>query len=121
MRRRSTKLDTVPLTVRALTSDGADVRLLLEVDVRSGPLPSELGPERITFALVVPALERWVRQHDLASLTVEVERALGGVAAQFRSELLTLGVHLVRVQVVAVEHLIVSPSGAGARDGHGPD
>ena len=107
--------------VRAFTRDGADVRLLLEADVRSAPTGRSHDTERVTWALVVPALERWVARHDLASLSVELERSLSGVAAQLRRELGELGLELVRVHVDAIEHLIVSPSGAGARATYGPD
>ena len=110
MRRRSTEPDTVPLTVRSLTSDGADVRLLLEAEVRSVPTAPALDAERITHALVVPALERWVGRHELASLTVELERSVSGVAVQLDEQLGALGTRLLRLEVVAVEHLLASPS-----------
>jgi|GEM_PF-5497191 len=110
MRRRSTEPDTVPLTVRTLTSDGADVRLLLEAEVLSASTVPALVTERVTHALVVPALERWVRRHDLASLTVELERSVSGVAVQLNNELDALDTKLLRLEVVAVEHLLASPS-----------
>ncbi len=110
MRRRSTEPDTVPLTVRALTSDGADVRLLLEAEVLSVSVASALVAERVTHALVVPALERWVRRHDLASLTVELERSVSGVAVHLKDELGALDTKLLRLEVIAVEHLLASPS-----------
>ncbi|PWN03105.1 hypothetical protein DJ010_08215 [Nocardioides silvaticus] len=110
MRRRSDEPDTVPLTIRASTSDGADVRLLVEAEVRPALPTHNTGVERITLALVEPALERWVGRHQLSELGGELERSLGGVAAKLRSDLGRLDVDLLRIDVAAVEHLIKSPS-----------
>lgn len=113
MRRRSSEPDTVPLTIRAVTSDGADVRLLVEAEVRPVPPAEDPGVERITHALVEPALEEWVGRHPLSALSGELERSLGGVAARLRVDLGRLDVDLIRLEVPAVEHLIRSPSGDG--------
>ena len=114
MRRRTTEPDTVPLTIRATTSDGADVRLLVEAEVRPALPTHTAGVERVTHALVEPALERWVGRQQLSELSGELERSLGGVAAKLRSDLGRLDVDLLRIDVAAVEHLIRSPSGPDA-------
>ena len=113
MRRRSAGPETVPLTIRALTRDGADVRLLLEAEVRT-ERATELGAERIVHALVVPALERWVARQSLSSLSGELESGLSDVADQLEEEMALLGTELHRIDVAAVEHLLRSPS-AGTR------
>ncbi len=110
MRRRTKEPDTVPLTIRATTSDGADVRLLVEAEVRPALPVHTTGVERVTHALVVPALEHWVGRQQLSELGGELERSLGGVAAKLRSDLGRLDVDLLRIDVEAVEHLIKSPS-----------
>lgn len=95
----------VPVTVRAQTSDGADIRLLLEADVDasgktlSKNVAAEL--ERVALAIVVPAAEEAVRRRDLASLAADPSGGLDDI-----------GGDLLSVRVVAVEHLLLSPSAA---------
>lgn len=91
----------VPLTVRCRTADGADIRLLLEADVATSARTrtAELEIERVAMALVVPAAEEAVRRRDLASL-----------AADPTLDLAHVGGDLLTVRVIAVEHLLASPS-----------
>ncbi|WGY01454.1 MULTISPECIES: hypothetical protein [unclassified Nocardioides] len=89
----------VPLTVRSRTADGADIRLLLEADVDAAGRASAAELERVAFAIVVPAVEEAVRRRELAALAADPTAGLDHI-----------GGALLRVRVVAVEHLIVSPS-----------
>lgn len=91
----------VPVTARCRTADGADIRVLLEADVATAARSrtAELEIERVAMALVVPAAEEAVRRRDLASLVADPSLDLTHV-----------GGDLLTVRVVAVEHLIASPS-----------
>lgn len=90
----------VPLTVRSRTADGADIRLLLEADVVTAGRASTAELERVALAIVVPAAEEAVRRRELATLAIDPTLGLDAV-----------GGHLLSVRVVAVEHLLLSPSG----------
>ena len=89
----------VPLTVRTRIADGAEIRLLLEADVDAPERTPAADLERVAMAIVVPAAEEAVRRRDLAALEADPTAGLDQV-----------GGDLLRVRVVAVEHLIVSPS-----------
>ncbi|MBM7516781.1 hypothetical protein [Nocardioides nitrophenolicus] len=95
----------VPLTVRSRTADGADLRLLLEADVDASGRTSAAELERVAFAIVVPAVEEVVRRRELAQLAEDPTAGLDRI-----------GGDLLSVRVVAVEHLIVSPSADPSAD-----
>lgn len=100
---------TVPLTVRGPTADGADVRLLVETMLAAGPTaPPE--PVRIALALLLPASRRWLAGHDLARLPEALPGARDSLEDAVRDEFGELGLRLLRFDVVAVEHLLASPS-----------
>ncbi|KRB78618.1 hypothetical protein ASE01_05040 [Nocardioides sp. Root190] len=105
-----TEAVTVPLAVRGRTTDGADLRLL--VDVTLAPDAPAAGPdlERIAQALVPPAVRRWVGQHELDRLQAALPTARAGLEASVQPEIEALGARLLRLDVVAVEHLLTSPS-----------
>lgn len=107
----------VPLTVRATASDGADIRLLIEARSRARA-GAEPDVERIIHALVVPAAARWLRRHGLEDLASDAHAVGPDLERLVGEELSGLGVDLVGLDVVAVEHLLVSPSAgrAGAAD-----
>lgn len=90
----------VPVTVRAQTSDGADIRLLLEADVDASGKAKPAELERVALAIVVPAAEEAVGRRDLADLAADPSGGLDDI-----------GGDLLSVRVVAVEHLLLSPSG----------
>jgi len=111
----------VPLTVRGTTYDGADVRLLLEATVATGPAGNPAGnpaggaagADRATLALLVPAARRWLATHPVGRLRGELAGVPTLLHDEVRDELAELGVRLLRVDVVAVEHLLASPSADG--------
>lgn len=112
---RSTGSSTVPVTVRARTADGADLRLLLEVRVEAGKLqPGDL--DRFVHEWTVPATREWVAGHDLAGLQADLAPELDEVAGAVRVGLAEEGATLLDVELVAAEHLLSSPS-AGPADG----
>jgi len=100
---------TVPVTVRARTSDNADMRLLLDVRVEAGTLQAD-DLDRFVHECAVPATRRWVAQHDLAGLQADLAPELGDVAASVRDGLAEVGATLLDVELVAAEHLLSSPS-----------
>lgn len=106
---------TVPVTVRARTSDGADLRLLVEVHVEVGPHRAE-DADRFVHALTVPAMRQLVAQHDLLGLgtVLAPERSpapeLAVVRRIVREGVAEVGMTLVDVELVAAEHLLASPS-----------
>lgn len=101
----------VPLALRGRTADGADLRVLLDAHV--APDAADAGPEleRVTQALVVPAVQRWLAEHRLAELPAGLVQARGELESVVQPELTALGARLLRLEVVAVEHLLASPSG----------
>lgn len=101
---------TVPVAVRACTTDRADLRLL--VDVTVVPVTPAAGPdlERIAQALVPPAVRRWAGRHDLEALQGALPTARSVLEAAVQPEIQALGARLLRLDVVAVEHLLASPS-----------
>lgn len=101
---------SVPLAVRARTSDGADLRLLLEVTLAPELVTSQSEIERIAQALVVPALRRWLVEHALSALPDGLLSARTDLEAVVQPEFEALGARLLRLDVVAVEHLLTSPS-----------
>ncbi|WP_436697797.1 hypothetical protein [Nocardioides sp. BYT-33-1] len=109
----------VPVTVRERTDDDADIRLLLEAKLSSATLP--LGEiDRITLALVVPAASAWVRRQRLAALEHSLGPRLREVEESVCHQTRALGADLLSVEVVAVEHLLVSPSADADQGGeHG--
>ena len=102
-------ITTVPVTVRAHTSDDADMRLLLDVRVEGVTLPPH-DLDRLVHALTVPATRRWVAQHDLAGLQADLAPELDDVGASVRDGLAEVGANLLDVELVAAEHLLSSPS-----------
>lgn len=99
---------TVPVTVQAGTSDGAELRLHLEVKAEAGGLDLyEL--DRLICALVIPATRRWARQHDLAGLS-GLGPALDEVAAGVREGLAEVGTTLLGIELMAAEHLLAADS-----------
>lgn len=101
----------VPLAVRGLTTDGADLRLLLEAQVAPGTVTARAELERIAQALVVPAVRRWLAEHELAGLPDQLFAAQPELESVVQPEFEALGARLIRLDVVAVEHLLASPSG----------
>lgn len=100
---------TVPMTVRGPTADGADVRLLVETMLAAGPTaPPE--PVRVAVALLLPAARRWLASHDLARLPERLPGARDALEEAVRDEFGGLDLRLLRFDVVAVEHLLASPS-----------
>lgn len=99
----------VPITVRSQTTDGADIRLLLEARLTSARLSHE-EVERIALALVVPAAVQWVRRHELPALDGRLGASLHDVEESVREPVAALGADLLTIATVAVEHLLASPS-----------
>lgn len=99
--------DRVPLAVRTRTADLADVRLLLEVLIR--PLdPKHVSAEQVGERAVVPVVRQWVHDHPMADLPGEL--AAPALHAALVDEVAAFGGEFAGLEVVAVEHLIVSPS-----------
>lgn len=99
----------LPITVRGPAADGADVRLLVEAMVAAGPA-APADPVRVAHALLLAASRRWLADRDLPGLQEGLPQARdaleGAVGAEFRE----LDLRLLRFDVVAVEHLLASPS-----------
>ncbi len=110
-------ISTVPVSVRARTSDDADMRLLLDVRVEGATLPLH-DLDRLVLALTVPATRRTVAKHDLAGLQVDLAPELDEVGASVRAGLAEVGATLLDVELVAAEHLLSSPS---ADPANGPE
>ncbi|WGX97532.1 hypothetical protein [Nocardioides sp. L-11A] len=109
----------VPVTVRDRTDDDADIRLLLEAKLSSATLP-RAEVDRIALALVVPAAGAWVRRQRLAALEDSLGPRLREVEEGVCHQTRALGADLLSVEVVAVEHLLVSPSADADQGGeHG--
>lgn len=118
----------MPITVRGATRDEDEIRILLDAVV--APSVIAVGhPDlpRITHALVVPAVERWLRQRSLPEVQADLASARGAVEDAVRPEFGGLGATLLRLDLIAVEHLLLSPSGtttallAAGRDAPGGD
>ena len=108
---------TVPVTVRAQSDDDAELRIMLDAVVApaaNASIPPDL--ERLTHALLVPAVERWVRQRSLASFQDNLNVARAAFEDNVRPEFAGLGATLLRLDLVAVEHLLVSPSARSDED-----
>ncbi|WP_435770630.1 hypothetical protein [Nocardioides sp. SYSU DS0651] len=105
----------VPVTVRALTADAADLRLLLEVRVEDGTLDPHLA-ERFVHAVAVPATRRWIERHDLASLQTRLTPVLSEVGGTIEDPLAELGLTLLDVVLVAAEH-VLTPASTDPVDG----
>lgn len=101
---------TVPLALRGRTADGADLRVLVDAQVSPVSVDDGRQLERITQALVVPAVRRWLAEHDLAGLPDELLSGRGELEDLVQPEFEALGARLLRLDVVAVEHLLASPS-----------
>lgn len=99
----------VPLTVRATTRDGADIRLLLDARF-SSPSLGDGEVERIAVALLVPAAAREVRRSVLRALEHSPSSVLSPALQVVRPQAAALGVELHALEVVAAEHLLASPS-----------
>ncbi|GAA1509941.1 hypothetical protein [Nocardioides humi] len=99
----------VPVTVRERTEDDADIRLLLDAKLSSATLP-QAEVDRIALALIVPAASTWVRRQRLATLEDSLGPRLREVEEGVCHQTRALGADLLSVEVVAVEHLLVSPS-----------
>ncbi|HWJ65673.1 MAG TPA: hypothetical protein VNT31_03260 [Nocardioides sp.] len=99
----------VPVTVRALTSDAADMRLLLEVRVEGGALEGH-DVERFVHAVAAPATRRWIERHDLAGLQAQFTPVLCEVGRTIHDPLAELGLTLLDVVLVAAEHVLTPPS-----------
>jgi hypothetical protein len=113
----ATEYHAVPVTVRADTADGADVRLIVEVRVDGGALePHDL--DRFVHAVTIPATRHRIEGHDLDRLQAELGDELHGVAREIREPLTELGITLLDVELVSAEHLL-SPPAAAAVDGPG--
>lgn len=98
----------VPVTVRGLTADGADLRLLLEARLASRTL-GDAEVERVAYALIEVAAHRWVRRQLLDQIADSIGPRLTAVEDAVREEATALGVDVLAIDVVAVEHLLVSP------------
>jgi hypothetical protein len=113
---------TVPVTARGQTADGADVRLLIEAQVRAVPGSGTAAPERIVLALLAPAARRWLRGRELALVESDLAAARIDLDELVGPELADLGIELLRIDVVGAEHLLRSSSGdpsTGGPDGPG--
>lgn len=106
----------LPLTVRGATADGADVRLLVDATVAAGPA-APADPVRVAHALLLAATRRWLAGQDLAGLPSRLPRAREAVEDGVDEEFSELDLRLLRLDVVAVEHLLASPSGADGSGG----
>ncbi|NYI44239.1 hypothetical protein BJ993_001319 [Nocardioides aromaticivorans] len=101
----------LPLTVRGPTADGADVRLLVEAMVAAGPA-APADPVRVTRALLLAAARRWLAAHDLPDLPEGLPHARDALEHAVGEVFDDLDLRLLRLDVVSVEHLLASPSGA---------
>lgn len=99
--------ELVSLAVRTRTADRADVRLLLDVLIR--PLdPKHVSAEQLGERAVVPVVRQWVHDHPMADLPGEL--AAPALHAALVHEVAAFGGEFAGLEVVAIEHLIVSPS-----------
>lgn len=105
----------VPLTIRTHTGDGADLRLLLEARLAPTRLARD-ELDRVAAAVIEPVATAWVRRRRLAAIRGLGPR-LGEVENDVRAQLDGLGAPLVTIDVVAVEHLLTSPSADDAAPG----
>lgn len=101
---------TVPVTVRAHTTDGADVRVLLEVRVGGEGSLTAHDRERFVHAMVMPATRHWVGQHDIAGLEAQLSPVLTEVEQSIRMSLSDMGLRLLDVSLVAAEHVLTPPT-----------
>lgn len=106
----------LPLTVRGPAADGADVRLLVEATVVAGPA-APADPVRVAHALLLAATRRWLADQDLASLPARLPRVREAVEGGVDEEFSELDLRLLRLDVVAVEHLLASPSASRTSGG----
>lgn len=105
----SASYQAVPVTVRALTSDAADMRVLLEVRVEGETLEGH-DVERFVHAIAVPATRRWIERDDLAGLQAQLTPVLCEIGRTIRDPLAELGLTLLDVVLVAAEHVLTPPS-----------
>lgn len=105
----------VPVTARAFTSDGSDVRLLMEVRVESGDLEAH-DRERLVHAVSVPAARSWIEGRDLAGLQAGLSPALDEIARMISGPLDELGLAVIDIELVAAEH-VLAPASAERADG----
>ena len=101
--------DVVPLTIRTPTADGADLRLLLEARFAPTRLPQE-ELDHVAVAVIEPVATLWVRRQRLAAIQRALGPRLRDVEDDVRAQLSGLGAPLIALDVVAVEHLLTSPS-----------
>ena len=108
MQGAGTPAETVGLTVRGTTADDAEVRILLEASIAAD---DGTGTERLVHALVVQELSDVVAGATLDRLVPLLSESVARVAARSANALEAVDAHLGRLEIVAVEHLLVSPSG----------
>lgn len=114
----------MPLTVRTRTEDAAELRLLLDAVVApsaSSAASDDAELERVAHALLVPATERWVRRHPLVAIQHSPARARSAIEESVRPEFAGLGATLLRLDIVAIEHLLLSPSADSDTSDHDSD
>lgn len=101
---------TVPVTVRALTTDRADMRLLIDVRVEGGGSLTDHDRERFVHAVTIPATRDWVERHDLAGLHTQLTPVLYEIRRTIQEPLAQMGPTLLDVELVAAEHLLSPPT-----------
>jgi Tfp pilus assembly PilM family ATPase len=102
------------LTVRARTSDGADVRVLAELTTEG----DETQVVRLAHALVTAEIARRTAELELEELVAGLSATAAAVPGRCGEAVAAVGGRLRAVELVAVEHLLVSPS--SDRADHGP-
>lgn len=107
----------VPMVVRGRTADRADLRVLLDGIVEVEAVADRAELERMIHAIVVPGVRRWLAERALADLPEALPGARPELEAMVQPELEALGTRLLRLDLVAVEHLLVSPSADPGAEG----
>lgn len=100
---------TVQVTVGALTSDGADMRILMDVRVEGGTLEAR-DRDRFVHAVTIPAVRHWIERHDLSGLQAQLTPVLDEVGRRIQEPLAEMGLTLLDVQLFSAEHLLSRPS-----------
>lgn len=100
---------TIPVAVRAFTTDEADMRLLMNVRVEGcRPLPDH-DRDSFVHAVTIPSARHWIERHDLAGLQAELTPVLYEIGRTIEEPLSEMGLMLLDVDLVAAEHLLSPP------------
>lgn len=108
---------TVAITVRECTSDGADLRLFLDVTIDGGVVAPH-DQERFVHAVAVPAARHWIGRNTLTDLRAQLTPALPALTDAIRETLDGIGVAVLSVDLVAAEH-VLPRAAEGPADGSG--